>query len=312
MFELFCIIILLFLAMLYKKETIEDNYSLVKNYLVRDINISKGRPIIWIYVPSVPNSRKIKTFGDGTNTMVNQDYLYLTIKSIIKNNPSFTICVIDNDSFNKIIPGWEYDLNSFSQPILNNMLYLAMSKLLYIYGGMIVPLSFLCFKDLSPLYEHGIQNGIFICENVNKSVRSEKFTPDPTFMGCLPNDPTILQYSLFCETIISDTSEEPAFLGVHSSWFYRKNVTVISGEKIGIKTGETQITAEDLLSTKPICLTNAYGIYIPQTEILQKHSCEWFACLSKKEVLSGNTNIQKYILLASVERQEWTPFWKLT
>jgi len=298
--------------MLYKNELEEDNYSLVKNYLVRDVNISKGRPIIWIYVPSIPNSRKIKSFGDGTNTIVNQDYLYLTIKSIIKNNPSFTICVIDNYSFNKIIPGWEYDLNTFSQPILNNMLYLAMSKLLYIYGGMIVPLSFLCFKDLTPLYQYGTQNGIFICENVNKSIQNKKFIPDPTFMGCLPNDPVMFQYSLFCETVISDTSEESTFLGVHGTWFYRKNVTIISGEKIGVKTGEKEITVEDLLDSKPLSLHNAYGIYIPEKEILQKHNCEWFARLSKKEVLSGNTILQKYILLTSVESQTWTPFWKLT
>jgi hypothetical protein len=298
--------------MLYKKyDFYEDNYSLVKNYLVRDLNISKGRPIIWIYIPSVPNSRKIKSFGDGTNTMINQDYLHLTIKSIINTNPSFTICVIDNYSFNKIIPGWEYDLNVFSQPILNNMLQLAMSKLLYIYGGMIVPLSFLCFKDLTPLYEHGTHSGIFICENVNKSIRPEKFVPDPTFMGCLPNDPTMFQYSLFCETVISDTSEESKFLGVHSSWFYQKNVTIISGEKIGIKTFETEITVEMLLSTTPIYLNDSYGIYIPAEEILQKHDCEWFAYLSKKEVLMGNTNIQNYILLTSAEQcQSWTPFWK--
>jgi len=312
MFELFCIIVLIFLAMLYRNEIQEDNYSLVKNYLVRDVNISKGRPIIWIYVPYIPNSRKIRSFGDGTNTNVNQDYLHLTIKSIINNNPSFTICVIDNHSFNKIIPGWEYDLNTFSQPILNNMLFLAMSKLLYIYGGMVVPLSFLCFKDLMPLYQHGTQNGIFICENVNKSIRSEKFTPDPTFMGCLPNDPTMFQYSLFCETIISDTSEESKFLGVHSNWFYRKNVIIIDGEKIGVKMNEKEVSVEDLLDTRPLPLTNAYGIYIPETEILQKHSCEWFARLSKKEVLSGNTILQKYILLTSVETQTWTPFWKLT
>lgn len=300
--------------MLYKNETYDDNYSLVKNYLVRDINISKGRPILWIYVPSVPNSRKIKTFGDGTNTMINQDYLYLTIKSIINNNPSFTICVIDNYSFNKLLPGWEYDLNAMSQPILNNMLQLAFSKLLYMYGGIIVPLSFLCFKDLTPLYNYGTQNGIFICENVNKSIRDEKFSPDPTFMGCLPNDPTMFQYSLFCETIISDTSAESTFLGVHSNWFYRKNVTIISGEKIGIKTSDTQITVEHLLSTTPISLSkDAYGIYISETEILQKHNCEWFARLSKKEVLMGNTNIQKYILLTSAgepPNQPWTPFWK--
>lgn len=311
MIEIFCLVALVFVAMLYKYESIcDDNYTLVKKYLVRDVNISKGKPIIWIYISSIPNSRKIKNFGDGTNTLINQEYLYLTMKSIINNNPSFTICLIDNDSFNKLISGWEYNLNAIPSPILDNMIRLAMSKILYIYGGFIVPLSFLSFKDLLPLYEYGTQKGLFICENINKSNSLGEYSPDPTFMGCKQNDPSILDYSFYCETIISDTSQEPAFLGLHSKWFVDNNITLISGDKIGIKTNNQMITVEKLFSTAPILLNDAYGIYIPESEILQKHNYEWFSRLSKKEVLSGDTILQKYIITTSVEKKDWFSFWK--
>jgi len=313
MFEIFCLLALFFVAMLYKnyETTFDDNYSLVKKYLVRDVNISKGKPIIWIYIPSIPNSRKIKNFGDGTNTMINQEYLHLTMKSIINNNPSFTICIIDNQSFNKLISGWEYNLDTMSSPILDNMIKLGISKILYIYGGMIVPLSFLSFKDLYPLYDYGTQNGMFACENINKSTSIEDYSPDPSFMGCRQNDPTMLDYSYFCETIISDTSEEPNLLSLHSKWFTNK-ITVINGEKIGIKTREKKVSIEDLFSTESISFSDdMYGIYIPEKEILQRHNYEWFSRLSKKEVLSGDTILQKYIIITSGKKTwEWSSFWK--
>uniref|UniRef100_A0A6C0HSG1 Uncharacterized protein n=1 Tax=viral metagenome TaxID=1070528 RepID=A0A6C0HSG1_9ZZZZ len=312
MIEIFCLLALVFVAMLYKYDSIhDDNYSLVKKYLVRDVNISNGKPIIWIYIPTIPNSRKIKNFGDGVSRLINQEYLYLTIKSIIKNNPSFTICLIDNDSFNKLISGWEYDLNTTPSPILENMIKLAMSKILYIYGGIVVPLSFLCFKDLLPLYEHGTQTGLFICENINKSNSLAKYSPDPSFMGCRQNDPLMLEYSYFCETIISDTSQEPVFLGIHSKWFVNKNVTIINGEKIGIKSEGKMITIEKLFSTAQISLSkDVYGIYIPESEILQHHNYEWFSRLSKKEILSGDTILQKYIIMTCAKKNDWIPFWK--
>jgi hypothetical protein len=314
MFEIFCLLALVFVAMLYKnyETNFDDNYSLVKKYLVRDVNISKGKPIIWIYIPRIPNSRKIKNFGDGTNTMMNQEYLHLTMKSIINNNPSFTICIIDNHSFNKLIAGWEYNLDTISPPILDNMVKLGLSKILYIYGGVVVPISFLCFKDLTPLYEFGTQNGLFICENINKTTSITEYSPDPSFMGCRQNDPTILEYSYFCETIISDTSEEPTLLGLHSKWFIDKKITVISGEKIGIKTRKKMISIEDLFSTESISFSDdIYGIYIPDKEILQRHNYEWFSRLSKKEVLSGDTILQKYIIITSGKKtRDWSSFWK--
>jgi len=319
------IILCLILYKNYEKKTYSDNYSMIKRYLVNDSNLAKtSKPIMWIYIPSAPNGRNIKLFGDGHSTNLNQEYLYLTMKSIIKNNDKdFTICIVDNYSFNKILPGWEYNLNDMAPPISCNLLNLAMAKLLYYYGGIIVPISFLCFKSLSGMYEYGTKDDkVFICENINKSITSHEFTTDTTFMGCRKNNQKMFEYIQFSETIIStDYTANSKFSGVYNEWFYEKKVsiTVINGKRIGTKTKHyKKITIEDLFSETYIPLSKeTYGVYIPSTEIIERSNYEWFSRLSKSEVLSGNTNIQKYILLTSADdppiRKEnnWVSFWKV-
>ena len=65
-----------------------------------------------------------------------------------------------------------------------------------------------------------------------------------------------------------------------------------------------------------------YGIWIPSNTILNRTNYEWFARMSKEQVLKGNTILSKYILLAlgptSVptikppsEKNDWISFWKV-
>jgi hypothetical protein len=313
----------LFLYKRYQaKQYVDDNYF-IKKYLVQESVSKTGKPILWIYIPSIPNTRKMQTFGDGHSLGLNQEYLFLTLKSIIKcNNKSFTICILDNYSFHKIIPGWEYKINEVSPPISCNLIRLAMAKVLYYYGGIIVPISFLCFKDLGEMYDYGTKtNKLFICENINKSVTSSQheYTTDATFMGCNPENQTIYEYVKYMEVVISsDSTAESKFSGATNDWFLEKDVTIISGKKIGVKTKTYKaITIEDLFSETYIPLSkDAYGVYIPCCDILNRVNYEWFSRLSKEEVLAGNTNIQKYILLASageppIRKPNWVAFWKV-
>jgi len=312
------ILVILFLILYRKYEMKQDpDYSVIRKYLVRK-DVNSFKPILWIYLPSEPNSRRIKNFGDGHSIALNQDYLFLTIKSIIKaNDTSFTICIIDNKSFNKILPGWEYDLDAIAPPISCHLLHLALSKTLYQYGGILVPPSFLCFRNLIDMYDYGTRgNKVFICENINKSITcsSHEFTTDTTFMGCQPENKLMLEYVKFCEIVIStDTTQNPQFSGVFDDWFYKKNVTIINGKRIGTKTKSYKtVTIEDLFSETYIPFSKeAYGIYIPNKEIIERVKYEWFARLSKREVLSGNTTIQKMILLTSRDSPGWISFWKV-
>ena len=150
-------IILISLGILYQKYldklssiTPFDDYGEIKKYLLKDKTLDKSKkPILWIYIPHEYNSRNWLSFGSRSSNELNQPYLYLTVKSIIKNcDESFKIVLIDDGSFNKLIPNWNINISLLSDPMKCYVRQLAMAKLIYAYGGLNVPISFLCFKDL--------------------------------------------------------------------------------------------------------------------------------------------------------------------
>jgi hypothetical protein len=83
-----------------------DEYEGLREILLNKNNIKDDhRPILWIYVPYQYNSRHWESFGSRSSHDLNQPYLYMTVKSIINHcDRSFNICIIDDDSFGKLIP----------------------------------------------------------------------------------------------------------------------------------------------------------------------------------------------------------------
>ena len=64
--------------------------------------------------------------------------------------------MIDDESFGKIIPGWTTDMTRIAPPIRQKVREIALARILYYYGGMLVPSSFICFKDLAGIYKAGV------------------------------------------------------------------------------------------------------------------------------------------------------------
>ncbi len=104
---LILLFILLVLGILYrrfedKRERQEsvDIYENIQQYLLDDDTLGKSKkPILWIHIPYEYNSRRWLSFGSRSSYDLNQPYLYLTVRSIIKCcDESFTICIVD-DSF---------------------------------------------------------------------------------------------------------------------------------------------------------------------------------------------------------------------
>ena len=98
----------------YKNTELNDedarNYELVKKYLLNDSSLAQSkRPILWIHMTYDTNARWWPTFCSRNTNCLNQPYKYLTIKSIIdKCGNDFNICLIDDDTFSKILPGWDH------------------------------------------------------------------------------------------------------------------------------------------------------------------------------------------------------------
>jgi hypothetical protein len=310
--------ILLVLGILYRryedKRTREEDYDAYENiqkYLIEDDDtlVKSKKPILWIHVPYEYNSRRWLSFGSRSSFELNQPYLYLTVRSIIKHcDKSFTICIIDDSSFKKLIPGWNINMTTISNPILSKIRMLGMMKLLYMYGGLQCPLSFVCMKDLIELYNKGIRGEkMFVCETIDRNSSSVDydFYPNLSFCGAPKELETVKE---LCEhiqnTISHDYTAESIFLGDFNKWCAQKiqasKMNMIEGVEIGTKTvSEKQIILDDLMSNNYLDLYHStYGILIPSQEILTRRKYEWFARMSEEQVLESDTIIGNYILLS--------------
>ena len=334
--------ILIVLGFLYRRfedkrmrEENQDNYEAIQKYLLDDVTLGKSKkPILWIHVPYDYNSRKWLSFGSRNSFELNQPYLYLTVRSIIKHcEDSFTICIYDDNSFSRLIPGWNINMNRLSDPILYNMRILGMMKLLYIYGGMHCPISFLCMKNLAGMYAKGTRgNRMFICETIDRNSTSTyvNFYPNISFCGAPKGCEIVAQFCHYIQVISSsDHTAESKFLGQFDRWCM-KNVTegkinLIDGHEIGTKTvNDQQIILDDLMSNNYLDLyKGTNGILIPSNELLNRLQYGWFVRSSPRQVLESDTIIGNYLLLSvgppeeqgiieSLEvKPNWVHFWKI-
>ena len=332
--------ILIVLGILYKRfedklmrEENEYNSEAIQKYLLDGVTLAKSKkPILWIHVPYEYNSRKWLSFGSRSSFDLNQPYLYLTVKSIINQcGESFTICIIDDNSFKRLIP-WDVDMTRISSPILDNMRQLCMMKLLYKYGGLICPISFLCMKNLIGLYNVGTQGQkMFLCETNDKNITSSTYDFYPSISFCGAPKENIMVQNLvdFIErTSSTDLTAESKFLGNFDRWCSTRiqsgQLNLIDGSQIGVKTvDETPIKLEDLMSNHYLNIyKGTYGILIPADELLSRRYYEWFTRMSAKQVLESNTIIGNYLLLSNAPdcqrgileplevRPNWVGFWK--
>jgi hypothetical protein len=335
--------ILIVLGFLYRRfedkrmsEENKENYDAIQKYLLDDVTLGKSKkPILWIHVPYEYNSRKWLSFGSRSSFDLNQPYLYLTVKSIIKHcGDSFTICIYDDNSFKKLLPGWSIDMTRLSDPILSNMRTLGMMKLLYVYGGIHCPISFLCMKDLNSLYTKGTRkNKMFVCETIdrNSTSISNNFYPSISFCGAPKECETVAELCNYIQIVSSnDHSAESKFLGQFDRWCMKRvqerKINLIDGVEIGTKTiNEEQIILDDLMSNNYLDLyKGTNGILIPSNELLSRLQYGWFIRSSPRQVLESDTIIGNYLLLSvgpedkqgileplEVDTKSWVGFWKI-
>ena len=304
---------LLILGFLYKRmedkrirEENKDNYDTINRFLLDEDSLAKSKkPILWIHVPYEYNSRNWLSFGSRSSFELNQPYLYLTVKSIIHHcDEDFTICLIDDTTFKRLIPGYNIDMTRISSPILDNMRQLAQMKLINIYGGMMCPISFLCIKSLHGLYTKGTRDGkMFVCETTNRNITSTSYDyySNTRFCGAPKRNQCVEELIDFMQrTIAADNTGENKFLGNFDRWANnRDDIIKIDGHDIGTKTiNDKPIIVDDLMSNNYIDFyKQMYGILIPADELLKRHKFEWFTRSSAKQVMESNTILGNYFLV---------------
>lgn len=282
-------------------------YDKVKKYLLTESSLARSKkPLIWIHLEYEKNARWWPSFGSRNTENLNQPYQYLTIKSIIdKCGEDFNVCLIDDDTFTNIVPGWAVNLHLLAEPVKSKMRQLAIARVLHSYGGLLVPSSFLCLKNLKTAFETVCQDDkILVGEFIDRNSTSEttNFFPSAKFMGCQKNNPVMHNYIAYLETLVStDFTAESKFLGQADRWLQlQPKVSIIQAEQMGVKdTTGAAITLDSLMGNTFLHLhPSALGLYVPYDEIINRTAYQWFARLSAKQVLESDTMVGKYILIS--------------
>lgn len=295
-----------------------DDHEMIRNYLLNDTPLIGGKkPKIWIHSKYEVNARDWLSFQSRNSTNLNQPYLHLTIKSIIEHcGNDFHICLIDDNSFSKLLPNWDADIFNMAEPFKSRFRELALLELVYVYGGMVVPNSFVCSRNLKELYQEGITDKTpFVCERINRTnniVEQKKkllFIPDTYFIGSEKLNSTIRELIEYLKSRNRNIhlQNETEMLGDTNQWLIKainkQSFNLIGGEKIGIKTTKrTQILLEDLLQEKDLDIDkNAYGVYIPDDELLSRTKYQWFTVMSLQELLTSKLAIIRQLKISMNE-----------
>jgi len=284
--------------------------QLIRQYLLNESPLyGFNRPKLWIHSTYEKNARQWKDFYSRNSTDLNQPYIHLTIKSIINHcGNDFNICLIDDETFSRLIPTWEINMDTVPEPARAMYRELGMMKLLYLYGGVVVPNSFLCLRSLAPLVA---EDSTFFAEEVNRTCNVVKkqentcFLPGTRIMGAPKASPVIKDLVEFLEKRNSfpHFTVESAFLGeVQQKILSLTQSSIIDGTLVGVKNNKKKpIMLEDLLSENFLDLDEkAYGIYIPADQVLTRPKYQWFAYLTSAEVLATNAVITKYLKASAV------------
>ena len=324
-FNLFLSILLLIaIGYIYKKFKLnvdsniqKEELNIIKKYLLNDDidnTIEKlsaiKKPIIWLHIDYVKNSRQWESFGSRNSNELNQDYLYLTIKSIInKCSDYFHIIIIDDDSFCKLLENNTIDLNIVSDPIKSNLRTLNIMKLLYAYGGLYIENSFILFKSLDKIYENVLNNNKMVTaefKNTSSNSHIMHFMPSTKFIGCVKECKKMKEFMNHLEILYSsDYSNNAVIEDLVNKWLLMNSqnneIDLIDGQYIGTKNINNKlINLEDIMCSTFLELNNkCYGLYVPSDELLKRNKYNWFCKLNSKEVLEANTNLSKYLILTN-------------
>jgi hypothetical protein len=224
-------------------------------------------------------------------------------------------------------------MTTTSEPMKTYVREIGLLSLLYYYGGMRVPDSFLCLKPLYPLYQsclgvgveatnHSLVNsdGIapFLVENVGRHTtplgcKAEQYSPTLEMMGVLKNSPVIKEWLNHLKEKIKDghISEDMLITGeirrLGIDYMQAGRAMRVDGRFVGVKdNAQNPIGIEKLLGTSYLDVTDAdlYGIWIPREDAMRRTKYRWFSIMSVEELLESSLIIAKYFKLSMVRIAE--------
>ena len=295
--------------MKYMPDTELKDNNLIHKYLLGETDGFNSKPILWVHSNHITNARNWESFGSRNTKKINQPYLNLCIKTLTKHcGDSFKIALIDDSTFNTLLPNWTIKLDTISEPVKDHIRTLALLKLMYNYGGFLIPDSTIVLQNLRDVYYGGIkQTGCFVGKKLSKSKNYEYFSTEPNcnFMGCIKK----------CEVIKSIINELEILVGINytneiefngnvenivNKYVNENKINYLDCKITGLEDINTKtVTVERLMSSTFIDFSkDTKCIVLPKKEILHRKQYQWFSRLSDEQIYECNTIIAKWLIIA--------------
>ena len=317
MFRYFTLfIVLTAIGYLYEKYKLKyvpdeelEKYDLVRKFLLNGGSGMGSKPILWIHSSHPVNHRYWQSFGSRNTRLLNQPYKISCVETIVKHcSNSFNVVLIDDNSFDKLIKGWNIDMNKIGNPVKAKVRMLALAKLLRDFGGLLVPNSTIVCRDLKPIYDSALTSKkAFSVNMVNHGVTADEASMFPTtkILGCKKNSEVMSEYCNYLENLISvDYTDESDFLGQANRWLFKQHLdlklNIICGKIFGVEDSDGRIVnIERLMGNTYIKFSpNMHAIYLPGDEILKRTRYQWFARLSQEQLRTCDTIAARQLLVA--------------
>ena len=293
----------------YEPDEELEKYDMVRKFLLNGGAGLGKKPLLWIHSSHPVNHRWWPSFGSRNTRLLNQPYRVSCVETIVKHcSKSFNICLIDDNSFGKLIPRWSIDMEKLSNPVKLHIRTLALSKLLYNFGGLLLPNSTIVCRDLKPLFDRALsKNDCFSVKMINRGSAAtySPYFPTTKIIGCKKESKVMKRYLSYLEKLAgTDYTNESDFLGQANRWLFQQyhegKMHLVCAKLFGTQDRRGGEVGIDRLmgSTYIPFATDKYAIYIPGDEILRRTKYQWFARLSQQQVRDCETIAAKELLIA--------------
>ena len=288
-------------------ETKED---IIRKVFINETQVNKTRkPIMWIHVPYEKNARICENFYSRSSENLNLPFMFLTIKSIIDHNVwDFHICLIDDETFGKLLPKWDVPMDGLEDIALHKYRQLGLLRLVYEFGGIVVNPAFLSFKSLIGFHDSMKKSKMpFFFEEASPIESTTNtietiYSPSLNFFGSPKQHDTIknIIYNVDVAIKQDNTNEMDFQNGIKQlilKQIHEQKAYLLDCKYIGNKTNNGKnIDVDDYLnqSTQIELYKESYGICIPYQTMMKRHKYMWFVNEDINNILHGNYMLAQY------------------
>jgi hypothetical protein len=339
-----------------------SDFDLMRQFLLAPSNDGSSsrrhKPPLWIHLPYESNSRVWDAFAERRSNNLNQPYVQQCIEMAIAHcGDDMNVCIIDDSSFARLLPGlWsrvadatghtdivreDGDLSTLPDPQRSHLRAVAQLELVHRYGGIVMPYTFLCFRNLCVLLDRCRARGdsLFVVENANRGGAAKilattttttttgqpnalartglHFAPDARFFGsCEKANPLMAKWTAAAYAQLRRygvSSQELDFSQFLSHWCLdavaAQSLVLVSAPEVCVAYVDAPtrrtlpMTVDDLFESSDHARLSqsALGVWIPGEQIICRKKFAWFANISLDSILRGD-----YLLAAMFRHSQST------